>query len=64
MKKVMFIFVFTVATLGLVAGSYAAEVTLGPDLKVPISLEVARAARVGAIASVPRHPTILPLIPS
>lgn len=35
MKKIMFIFVLTVATLGLVADSYAAEVTLGPDLRIP-----------------------------
>ena len=35
MKKIIFIVVFTLVTLGLVAGSYAAEVTLGPDLKIP-----------------------------
>ena len=35
MNKVRFIFSFTVASLGFVTGPYAAEVTLGPDLKIP-----------------------------
>ena len=35
MKKVIFIVVFTLATLTLGSGPYAAEVILGPDLKIP-----------------------------
>ena len=35
MKKIGLIFVFIVAALGLVASSHAAEVALGPDLRIP-----------------------------
>jgi len=35
MTNVIFIFAFTVATLGLTLETYAAEVLLGPDLKIP-----------------------------
>ena len=35
MKKIMFIFAFTVVTLGLVAGSNAVEVTLGSTIRIP-----------------------------
>ena len=35
MRKVAFIFAFSVASLGFVAGPYAAEVTLGPYLRIP-----------------------------
>lgn len=35
MRTVMLVVSFIFATLGLAPGSYAAEVTLGPDLKIP-----------------------------
>ena len=66
MKKVIFIVVFTLATLALGSGPYAAEVTLGPDLKIPppIRLVVGAVLQVGDTASAPRHPIMLPFIPS
>ena len=35
MKKIVISMTFALATLGLALGLYAAEVTLGPDLKIP-----------------------------
>lgn len=65
MKKMPFSIAFTVASLGFVASPYAAEVTLGPDLRIPPhykpgggSCSPGRGYSFGAEA--PNHPSTYP----
>jgi hypothetical protein len=63
MKKVITIS-FILISLGVVSGSYAAEVTLGPDLKIPPYYKASTSCSAGrgynASAEAPGHPSTYP----